>query len=258
MPNKPAMYENTSFKGKIVHTAEWDHSLDLSNKTVAVVGTGASAVQVIPGIVDSVKKLAVFQRNAPWTVTRGQMSFPWLLRKIFRYVPFVMRAYRNTLFWLNDFTHSAFRVGSLFSALGPLNHYLTVWWYVKDPVIKKLVTPTYAFGCKRIVKTDDFIPALVKPNVSIHTERIERLDETGLVKTSGQHVPVDVIVLATGFRVHDYFAPMRIIGRDGLDVLEMWRKESPKGYYGMCAHQIPNNFVIIGPGTVRLTCYCIC
>jgi cation diffusion facilitator CzcD-associated flavoprotein CzcO len=253
MPSKPELYTKSPFKGPIVHTAEWDHSLDLKGKTVAVIGTGASAVQVVPSIVDTVKSLEVFQRNSPWTVMRGQIAYPWIMKVIFRYVPFVMRAYRNVLFWTNELVHSTFREGSIFSKLGPLDHLIAVWRHTlghpNRERMRELLVPTYAFGCKRIVRTDDFIPALCKPNVRVHTDRVDHVTEHGLVTTAGQTVAADVIVLATGFKVHDYFAPMRIFGRNGLDVFEMWKREHPKGYYGICANNIPNNFVIIGPGT---------
>jgi cation diffusion facilitator CzcD-associated flavoprotein CzcO len=241
---------NSNFKGHIVHTADWNHSLDLAGKAVAVVGTGASAVQVIPSIADKVRRLEIFQRNAPWTVTRGQVTFPTIAKAIFRYVPFVMRAYRCMIFWTNEFLLSSFRVGTLFSKLGPLDHHFSLWRHIKDSSLKKLLTPTSAVVSKLVKKTHDLLPALAKPNVCVHTSEIEKIVEDGLLTANGQHVPVDIIVLATGFKVHDYFAPMKIIARNGLDLLELWLKESPKGYYGICANKVPNNFVIIGPGTV--------
>jgi len=247
VPNHPEQFD--SFTGPKMHSAEWDHSIELKDKVVAVVGSGASAVQIIPNIVDKVKKLISFQRNAAWVTPRLQVEFPSVVKWTFAYVPGVQWTLRQLIFWTNEMRFPAFQADSLLSGVAMKLGKFHLNRQIKDPELKEKLTPKYKFGCKRITPSEVYYPALARNNATVITSKITEVTHDTIVTADGTRVKPDVLILATGFKVQDYFAPAEIIGKGGVDVLQKWKKETPTAYCGIVTHLGPNGFFILGPNT---------
>lgn len=248
IPAYPAIDGLDNFKGKVMHTAEWDADYDLDGKRVAVIGTGASAIQVVPNIQPKVRELKLFQRTAPWVMPKrdGWISARW--RKRYERFPFLQKLHRIIQYWMfesvapvmiknNWMTRAAERLGRRY--IGRM---------IKDPVLRAKITPTYALGCKRVLLSDDYYPALTKSNVDILTDGIERITENGIVSRDGSTTALDVIILATGFKVPVAGAPFRIEGMGGRVLDDDWRGGS-EAYLGMSVSGYPNLLYIMGPNT---------
>jgi cation diffusion facilitator CzcD-associated flavoprotein CzcO len=147
--------------------------------------------------------------------------------------------------WFNYF---GFQDKHTFNKAGSLEHHYYLRRSIKDPELRDKLTPKYRFGCKRVLKSDEYFPAFAEPNIALITSGIDGVTERGIV-SGGVETPVDVIILATGFKVQDFFAPMTIVGKDNLDVMRRWQDDFPKTYYGICSHGMPNNFILVGPST---------
>jgi len=235
-----------SFSGPMFHSAQWDHSVDLKGKRVAVIGTGASAIQVVPAIAPETKHLTLFQRSPAWVVPRRDRPiFGWekaLRRTPLRWIP------RALTYFLSEF-------GVLFLAVWPGLHKIVeplalrhLKRQVPDPDLQAKLTPNYRMGCKRILVSDDYYPSLTRENVAVETDRIERITPDGVVSADGRLHEVDVIVLCTGFRATDNPWASRVRGRTGETMEEAW-KGSQEAYLGTLVHGFPNLFMIAGPNT---------
>ncbi|KAF9431450.1 hypothetical protein BGZ76_000287 [Entomortierella beljakovae] len=249
IPMIPKQFED--FEGPKWHTSQWNHSYDLTNKRVAVVGSGASAIQVIPAIVDKVKKLEVYQRTPTYIVPRRNGAYNALWRIMFRYVPFFHFVYFKLNYFSSEFTVTAFsnkfihRIPRLVATLLAWIHRL---WQVRDKVVRQKLTPKYAMGCRRIVVSSDYFPALVKKHVGIHCETISSIKGNTFYLKDGSSQEVDALVLATGFKVQDIVAPGFVTGRQSVDLSEKWGK-NPLSFYGITTPHLPNFFLLLGPNT---------
>ncbi|KAJ6640762.1 Baeyer-Villiger monooxygenase, partial [Pseudolycoriella hygida] len=249
IPLIPDQFE--AFKGPTIHTAEWNHEIELKNKKVAVIGSGASAVQVIPSIVDSVETLHCYQRKPPYILPRAQCSFPGSVKFIFRHFPVVMRLFRYIIFTVHELLYSAFRPGSLMYRLisrvskayrqNVLKNHKHLW----DDL-----TPKYTIGCKRVILSEQYYPAMARPNVQLHTSPIDNIVDQTIYTKDGSKNEIDVLILATGFRVSDYFGPLEVIGKGGKNILKSWMDDRPRSYYGVSFCDTPNYFYLLGPNTV--------
>ncbi|ODM93451.1 Baeyer-Villiger monooxygenase [Orchesella cincta] len=247
VPNYPQQFE--AFEGSKMHSAVWDSSIELKDKVVAIVGSGASAVQIIPEIADKVKKLLVYQRNAAWVVPKMQFPFSSYTKWAFANVPGVMWGLRNLIFWSNELNISAFRVNTIMGKLSVKLGNYQLNRQVPDPVLREKLTPKYAFGCKRVTPSNEYYPTLCKPNVSVITSKITDVTKDSITNEDGTCEKPDVLILATGFRVQDFFAPLNITSKGGEDLLKKWKKEGPCAYMGIACHSTPNAFFILGPNT---------
>jgi cation diffusion facilitator CzcD-associated flavoprotein CzcO len=250
-PSYPAIQGLSAFAGPCFHSARWDHTVDLAGKRVGVIGTGASAVQFVPEIQPVVGALTVFQRTPPYLVPRMDTEFSPTHHRIFERLPFTQKGERGTWFALSE----GLGVALLYSRpLARAVLRLSRWHMRKgvadDPELFSRVWPSYPIGCKRILFSNDYLPALTRPNVDVVTSGIERVTASGVVTRDGVEHGLDVLILGTGFTATDFLAPMRIRGLDGRDLREEWRVGA-RAYLGIAVPHFPNLFVMYGPNTTR-------
>ncbi len=248
-PQIPKLPGLETFRGPSFHSARWDHSVDLAGKTVGVVGNAASAVQFIPEIAKVAGRVTIFQRSANWMIARGDRPFkPWETW-VLSNVPGALRLYRAFLWGIAELM--LYPVMRQHPTLAKL---YTKWAMdnletnVADPALRKLLTPDYPIGGKRILIHDDFFPALNRPNVGLVTSAIERVTEDGVVTADGTAHPLDVLIFATGFRTNPFLAPMKIEGRHGRSLDADWQ-HGARAYFGMTMSGYPNFFMLYGPNT---------
>lgn len=248
VPAYPNIEGLDSFQGKIMHTAEWDSDCDLRGKRVGVIGTGASAIQVVPEIQPVVESLSLYQRTAPWVMPKRDGWIPPRWRKLYARLPLLQKLHRIVQYWMFESTAPVMIKNNWMTRMGEKlgRRYLTRM--IKDPVLREKVTPRYALGCKRVLLSDDYYPALTRPNVEVLTDGIARVDESGIVSRDGSHQALDVIVLATGFKVPAAGAPFSIEGLGGRLLNDDWRSGS-EAYLGMTVSGYPNMLYIMGPNT---------
>jgi len=247
-PAMPAIPGIEQFKGHIFHSATWDHQVDLTNKQVAVVGTGASAIQFVPEIVPKVAKLDLYQRSAAWVVPKSDRPFTRLEQSLFQKMPLWDRAYRALIYVKNESRALAFTRFSKFLALVARQAVNEAEAKVSDPSKRERIIPDYQIGCKRILISNDWYPAINQPHLDLITDGIARIDETGIVTTDGTHRPADAILFATGFRASEYLSPITITGRDGALLNDAW-SDGAKAFKGITVNGFPNLFMLYGPNT---------
>ncbi len=242
-----------SFKGDVFHTAAWRHDLSLTGKRVAVIGTGASAAQVVPAIIDEVAALVLVQRTPAWIVPRGQFTYTPFERRLFAALPFLMWLYRSFMWYQHDLRFFAFiRVPKWWKGLGKIAAALarrTMTKAIVDPVLRDVLTPRYAMGCKRVLVSDDFYPALARPHATVVPAALVRFTPTGIVTADGSSHAVDAVVLATGFDVAASFPGIPFTGKDGYSLQKAWEEGGPVAYMGVAALHCPNLFFLVGPNT---------
>jgi cation diffusion facilitator CzcD-associated flavoprotein CzcO len=246
-PAIPALPGLDRFRGRAFHSATWDHDYDLTGKRVAVVGTGASAVQFIPEIQPRVGSLAVFQRTASWIVPRSARPLSAFEHALYRALPFTQRAMRAIIYAARELI----AIPLLRVRLSPLIRLLAqrhLSHQVPDPGLRRQLTPNYAPGCKRILISNDFLPALGRPNVEVVTAGIAEVREHSIVTVDGVEREVDAIIFGTGFHVTDWPLAERIRGRDGRSMAEA-SGGSLRALRGTTVPGFPNLFVLLGPNT---------
>ncbi len=248
VPSTPAIPGAERFGGAAFHSAQWDTSLDLRGKRVAVIGTGASAIQFVPKIADDATRLHVFQRTAPWIQPKPDFALPRSVRRVFKYVPGAQRAFRNTLYWVLESRALGFTVDPRLMAPQAKIASAHIARQIDDPALRAKVTPDYTIGCKRILLSSDYYPALAKPHVDVVTDGIAEITETGLVTADGTAYDVDVIIYGTGFKVTDALNEQPIVGRNGLKIQEAWA-DGITAHHGVTIAGFPNFFMLLGPNT---------
>jgi len=245
IPNFPGLSE---FKGKQFHSSQWDNNYDLTGKKVAVIGTGASAIQIIPSIVPMVKQLFVFQRTPAWVTPRLDKALTEEQHQRWKKYPVLMKWEREKLYWLNEFLGLGFigkeRVNKtmLKYALRRLEK------QVKDPEIRKKLTPNYKIGCKRILKSDDYYPVFNQKHVTLITNPIKKFVPEGVVAGDNTY-QLDSVILATGFIAADMYLKIRIIGINGESLIDKWKVTGAEAYLGTTISGFPNLAFILGPNT---------
>jgi cation diffusion facilitator CzcD-associated flavoprotein CzcO len=248
VPSIPEIPGADRFAGAAFHSAQWDQSCDLAGKRVAVIGTGASAIQFVPEIAQQARRVHVFQRTPPWIHPRPDFEIPPAVRATFAAAPPVMRAFRDGIYWLLEARGAGFAVHP--TLMAPLQRVAQrhIERQIGDPVLRAKVTPDYTIGCKRILLSSDYYPALTRPNVDVITGPIARITETGLACADGTAYDVDVIIYGTGFRTVDAIAELNVAGRDGVKLQDVWRG-GVEAYHGITVAGFPNFFVLLGPNT---------
>ena len=248
-PRRPEIEGIDDFTGPVFHTARWDHSVTLADKRVAVIGTGASAIQVVPSIAQQVSHLDVYQRTAPWVLPRMDRRYPEIERKAYRRLPGLQRAVRALQYASREF--QVVGLTRTRAALAPIRAlgraHLTM--QVRDPELRARLTPRFEIGCKRILLSNTWYPALTRKNVDVVTEPISRVTGQGITTADGVEHPADVLVVATGFHVTDSPFFERVRGSDGRTLADRWASEGMEAYKGTTVAGYPNLFVLVGPAT---------
>ncbi len=236
------------FTGTAFHSMHWRHDHDLSGKRVAVVGTGASAIQIVPNIAEKVGELHLYQRTAAWVLRKPDRPMKLWEQRLFRSLPFTQKLYRNFFYWLNELTVIALvKHPSLtrFIRAMALRHMSKAGLSAE---LKAKLTPDYTIGCKRILPSNNYYPTFLRPNVHLHTNGIDRIDGNCIISKDGTRTDVDTLILATGFEAADFPQAFKVKGRDGRCLNEEW-KTGPEAYLGTLVKGFPNMFLIIGPNT---------
>jgi cation diffusion facilitator CzcD-associated flavoprotein CzcO len=251
-PAVPEIEGLDRFRGTAFHSAQWDHTHDLTGRRVAVIGTGASAIQFVPAIAPQVGHLTLFQRTAPWVLPKPDRPIPERTRRAFRRFPLLQRLQRLSLYWRHEALVLGFLHPTVMKVVQRLGLADRRTGYAGDPALRRKVTPTFTMGCKRILMSNDYYPALRRDNVAVETDRIVRVTETGVVTVDAggretEH-EVDTIVFGTGFKVADGLARMNVTGRDGVKLADAWA-EGPEALLGTMVAGFPNLFTIVGPNT---------
>lgn len=237
-----------TFPGPLFHSAEWDHSVDLTDKRVAVVGTGSTACQMVPEVAKVARHVYVFQREPGWIVPKGERDYTPEEREDFRKHPWKRkldrwRGFRQQMQGLGNRT-----VGSKKNLAMQERCLRFIQEAIEDPELRALVTPDYPFGCKRLVRDSNFYPALNRPNVTLIPREVKEITPRGLVDESGGETSVDVIVTAVGFKPTEFLVSLPVVGRNGVSLQDHWAGE-PTAYLGVTIPSFPNLFLLYGPNT---------
>ncbi|HTR90675.1 MAG TPA: NAD(P)/FAD-dependent oxidoreductase [Trebonia sp.] len=239
-----------TFAGAVFHSATWDHDHDLTGRNVAVVGTGASAIQFVPQIAPLVGRLTVFQRTPPWIMPRRDRRISRPERWLFRHVPVTQRIARAGIYCGREAYALGFvKEPAILHAAEAvaLRH---MHRQVADPDLRARLTPSYRMGCKRILLSNDYYPAIARPNVSLVTEGIKEVSEAAVVTGDGREHPADTLIFGTGFHVTDFPLAQRIFGPDGISLAGRWSAgPAQTAFRGTTTAGFPNLFVLTGPNT---------
>ncbi len=247
LPQLPAIAGRDSFAGPAFHTAQWDDTFDPHGKRIAVVGTGASAIQVVPALAGKAARIDLYQRTPAWVVPRNDHAYAERTKQLFSRHPGAQKLLRAAIYTRAEATAIAFLEPR---AMAPLEWLAKqhIARQVKDDALREKLTPRYRMGCKRILLSDDYYPALCRDDVEVITTPIDRVEKNGIRASDGTLREVDAIVWATGFDVAGYLSPIAIHGRDGRSLTEAWRG-APEAYLGISVSGFPNLFTMMGPNT---------
>jgi cation diffusion facilitator CzcD-associated flavoprotein CzcO len=249
IPSIPALPGLDRFQGVRFHSAQWDHGYDLTGKRVAVIGTGASAIQIVPKIAPTVGKLSLFQRTPPWIMPKPDHPMPDWSRRLFRLVPPAQRAYRALVYWMLEVRAVGFNGHPLIMRAGELVAKRHMRRQIEDRALRRKLTPRYRMGCKRVLLANDYYPALTRDNVDMVTDRIIEVREHGIVTADGAEHEVDAIIFGTGFHVTDSFESLDILGADGRNLSREWTTNGIRTHFGITVSGFPNLFFLLGPNT---------
>jgi cation diffusion facilitator CzcD-associated flavoprotein CzcO len=247
-PSIPSFDGAEDFGGQVFHSARWDHAYDLRGKRAAVIGSGASAVQFVPEIARKVAHLAVFQRTGNWFLPRLNRPYPALIRAAIKHVPGLQAWRRTFIYHYGESLTAMIRHPETIGRIGRLRSSRFMRRQLRDPEVRAKAWPDYTFGCKRVLFSSAFLPALQRPNVELVTESISRLTPTGIETADGRQRDVDCIIYATGFASTRFMFPMKIVGAGGLSLDEAWAG-GPHAHLGMVVPGFPSLFVMYGPNT---------
>lgn len=246
-PAWPDIPGRESFTGEHFHSAQWRHDIDLDGKTVAVIGTGASAVQFVPDIARRAARLHVYQRTPGWTLPKNDGVYSPTTRRLLRWLPWLRDLDRLGIFLLTEFIGMACRGNRLVERLILLLARAQLR-RIADPAQRRRLTPDYPLGCKRLLLSREWLPTLTGPRTELIDRGIDHLDAGGIVDGDGVHRAADVVIWGTGFAANEFLAPMRIHGRGGRRLDECWR-DGAEAHLGMTVTGFPNLFLLYGPNT---------
>ncbi|MGW7070951.1 flavin-containing monooxygenase [Streptomyces sp. NPDC054855] len=247
-PKLPDIPGLDTFEGKVFHSARWDHDYDLRGKRVAMIGTGASAIQIVPAIQREVGKLTLFQRTPPWVMPRMDRAITRAERWLHRQLPFTTQARRGILWGIRELQVQAFTKRP--NELGAVEQLAkrNIARAIKDRSLRAKLTPSYRIGCKRILLSNTYYPALAQPNVDVVASGLSEVRGNTVVAADGTETEVDAIIFGTGFHVTDMPIADRVVGADGGTMMESW-KDGMKSLRGATAAGFPNFMTVIGPNT---------
>jgi cation diffusion facilitator CzcD-associated flavoprotein CzcO len=247
-PNQPDIAGLDSFAGACFHSARWDHGAKLDGKRVGIIGTGSTAVQIVSAVVDRVAKLSLFQRTPQWIAPQENPAYSEEEKAAFQREPKLMRQLHDEMsrLFAENFSNAVVDATSPQMKLLEDVCRANLESNVKDPVLREKLRPSYRAACKRLVISPDFYQAIQKPNAELVTEGIERVEPGGARTKDGRLHPLDVLVLATGFRADRFLRPMQVTGRDGRTLDDAWAKR-PVAYLSISIPSFPNLFMLNGP-----------
>ncbi len=249
LPSVPDLPGLDTFEGTTFHSARWKHDHDLAARNVAVVGTGASAIQLVPEIQPSVEKLTLFQRTAAWVVPKPDRALSSKEQELYVRRPAAQRALRAFVYWMLEARGAGFALTPKAMRWLERSARRHLARQVPDPELRAKLTPDYQIGCKRILVSNAYYPALTRDNVEVVTDKIVEVRPHGLVTADGIEHAADTIILATGFQVSGNLLQMKVVGRDGLELGEVWGGRGIGAHLGMTMSGFPNLFVLLGPNT---------
>jgi cation diffusion facilitator CzcD-associated flavoprotein CzcO len=245
-PAYPDIEGLQEFAGAMFHTARWDHSVDLAGKRVGIIGTGSTAAQIIPSIIDRVGRFSVFQRTPQWIYPWSSRPYSAWSRGLLRKFPFLTRwLYRWHALWMEEAFSKAVTGGGW-------RHRLLSWRCrrnlarVRDPELRRKLTPDYQPGCKRLIFSSNFYEAIQKPSAELVVEEIERIERGGVRTRDGRLHELDVLILSTGFKADQFIRPMELVGEGGATLSQLWA-QGPRAYRSLAVPGMPNFFMFIGP-----------
>jgi cation diffusion facilitator CzcD-associated flavoprotein CzcO len=248
-PLYPKIKGINSFKGESFHSLYWNHSYDLKGKKIAIIGTGASAIQFIPEVAKEAAKLTIFQRTAPWIERKFDKENSEKTKKRFRRFPIYQKFWRELIYWFlekrgkSQYEPNEIREKRRTSALKYLEK------SISDPELRKKLTPDYEIGCKRVLLSSNYYPTLNKENVELVTDAISEITENGIIDQSGKLHKVDVIIYGTGFYTTTYKHLYEVKGINRQSLFDKWSSEGGEAYYGMTVNGFPNFVLMVGPNT---------
>jgi cation diffusion facilitator CzcD-associated flavoprotein CzcO len=247
-PVIPDLPGRESFAGPAFHSAQWDHGVDLAGKRVAVIGTGASAIQFVPGIQPVAGHLTVFQRSAPYVVPKPDIAYSRTRRRLYARAPRTQAFGRNLTWVLSE------QLNKSLTGTAPMKKVMEAGWHlmlrtqVRDAALRAKLKPDYPIGCKRLLFSNDWYPTLVQPNVEVVTHGVVEVLPHGVRSSDGTAHEVDVIIYGTGFTATEFLAPMKIQGPDGSSLDDAWA-DGARAYFGICVPGFPNLGLVYGPNT---------
>ena len=247
-PAVPRIEGADTFAGRAFHSAEWDHDYDLRGKRVAVIGTGASAVQFVPEVASEAERLTVIQRTGNWFLPRKNRPYPPWVKAVIRHVPGVQAFRRRFMFNYCETLTAAIRHPQTWGRGLYLRSWLFMRWQLRDREVRRKAWPDYTFGCKRVLFSSDYLPALQRPNVDLVTDRIDRIVPEGIRTADGTVHEADCIIYGTGFRTNDFMFPMEIRGAEGEDLRMTWAGGA-FAHLGITVPGFPSMFIMYGPNT---------
>ena len=246
-PALPDIKGIETFAGEIFHSARWNHDTSLKGKRVALIGTGASAIQIGPAIVDDVAHLDVYQRTAPWVMPRHDRAYPKLESLAYKHIPGLQRAAREAIYWGREAYVLGFAIEPRILQAVQRIAQRNIAKAIGDRRLRSRVTPDWQLGCKRILISNDWYPMLAREDVDLVTDGIAEVRPNAIVSTDGTVREVDAIVLATGFHVTDSPTYASIVGSDGRTLAEVWDEQGQQAYKGAAVAGFPNLLFVVGP-----------
>ncbi len=248
-PRMPDIDGLAGFCGEVFHSARWNHDYDLAGKRVAVIGTGASAIQLVPELARQVDRLDVYQRTAPWVMPRRDRDYTAVEKLGFRFVPGLQKLYRTAIYWGRETFVPGFTINPRLAAPARKAALHNIERAIDDPGLRQKVTPDYQIGCKRILISNDYYPALARDHVDLVTDPIVKVTGNAVVTADGTEREVDAIVVATGFHTTEQPIAEHITGQAGQSLAQVWERHGMAAYKGTTIAGFPNLFQIVGPNT---------
>jgi cyclohexanone monooxygenase len=247
-PRMPEIDGIERFTGEIFHSSQWNHDLDLTGKRVAVIGTGASAIQIVPEVAKVAGRLDVYQRTAPWVLPRRDVAYRAWQKLLLRWTP-LQRLARAAVYLAREATVPMFIALPGLGKPAARSAIRNIDKAISDPVLRARVMPHFVLGCKRVLLSNDWYPALNRDNVRLITEPIRRLTETGIVTSDGTEREIDVLIVATGFLPTELPIAQQIKGTSGQTLSDAWSAGGIQAYKGTAVAGFPNLFLVVGPNT---------
>ena len=247
-PAYPEIKGIESFTGKRFHSQDWDHDYDLRGKRVAVIGTGASAIQFVPEVAKQAAKVDLYQRTPPWIMPKPDRAIRPVETRVFRMFPQTLNAFRQSIYWSLEARVLGFVGNPRILKLGELQARRHIRNQIPDKALRRKVTPDFHFGCKRVLISNNYYPALAQDHVDVVTEGIREVQGNTVIDGQGNKRQVDCIIYGTGFRAQDPIPAGMIFGRNGQDLLDAW-KDGAEAYKGTTISGFPNFFMLMGPNT---------
>ena len=245
-PSMPKVKGIETFKGEMFHSARWNHDYDLKGKRIAVIGTGASAIQFIPQVQPLASELFVFQRTAPWVLPKADMDLNDTAKNIIKRFPVIQKTWRNSIAQILNGINFGLRNPKTLKPVNALSRQL-LKLQIKDEQLRKDVTPNFDIGCKRLLFANNYYPALQQDNVKLIPHGLVEIDGNTVISANGERHEVDVIIWGTGFEVSHPPIGKRVYDVEGKLLADRWKDSSPEAYWGTSIEGLPNAFLVLGP-----------